>query len=502
MARNQKNTFSQSFLARKLPIKAVWVVAVACLGLLLFAYSSFAIFGSGPETSDPAVEETQPLSPLSLSVEQDGSVVTAQAAGAADYVWKWRLIAAGQICDYETFDVAPNHPAVHRSNRLVIPEEEHRRNFYRNLFVCFQASAIDTSGRQGHALLRLETGNPLVSVVRRQTHDNEAWLQVEADSEVTYDLLQLKASGFGMWEDAPLEDRVLVGGSIVAGSLCERSFLKSGTSFGRFEIVSIKTGQTPAHRAPIEDDGSLYCFTVMDEDGNRSYIYADQAAGQIYLQQQGDEVYLHLPGTNGRVSWFAVGPLDTAGCSKNNIEGDNYRLFKTLRYKSADFDSTPYVLLNPSDHGKHYCFVSKDQFSNYSYRLEEIDVRGPLLTFTQRGSQLTVSADEPLKSYWLVGPLTEGEVVNGCRNIFLTHLGHRLNPLFYDKGRRSLTAEIPSPGPDSRAQQRLEEYGSVDADLYFRTSTENRYYCMEAADKYGNVSIERFRVLPITSIEL
>ena len=157
---------------KQLSGRVILSLLVVSLGVLLATNFGPAIFGSSEESSEDAALHS---GPLRIAIHQDGLVITASTSGASSVNWKFRLLDVGTQCDRAIFAVAPNHPAVHHSNRLIIADSAASQNFYRNRFVCFEAIAIDTSGRRGYAIWRIDLGNPIIV----ETPDDNVYLQAK-----------------------------------------------------------------------------------------------------------------------------------------------------------------------------------------------------------------------------------------------------------------------------------------------------------------------------------
>ena len=92
------------------------------------------------------VQITQMANWPDISVVQEEETITAYSlAGASGlrFHFKYRILDEGNQCNESAFAVAPNHPAVHRSNQFNIPDSPEARAHYNNRYVCFQATIIN-----------------------------------------------------------------------------------------------------------------------------------------------------------------------------------------------------------------------------------------------------------------------------------------------------------------------------------------------------------------------
>lgn len=140
---------------KQLSGQIIWVIFVVLLGIFFATNFSSGIFGAAqpPNVSSQVeagvLDEPAEAPPrLQIAVRQNGLIVEASVSGASDVVWKNRLLDPGDWCDASTFALTPNHPAVHHSHSLVIPESATSQNFYRNKWLCFQVIAVDATGRK------------------------------------------------------------------------------------------------------------------------------------------------------------------------------------------------------------------------------------------------------------------------------------------------------------------------------------------------------------------
>ena len=92
------------------------------------------------------VQITQMADWPDISVVSDEETITAYSlAGASGlrFYFKYRILDEGNQCNESAFAVAPNHPAVHRSNQFNRPDSPEVLAYYDNRYVCFQATIIN-----------------------------------------------------------------------------------------------------------------------------------------------------------------------------------------------------------------------------------------------------------------------------------------------------------------------------------------------------------------------
>ena len=111
-----------------------------------------------------------------ISVVSNEETITAYSlAGASGlrFHFKYRILDKAGHCNSLAFAVAPNHPAVHRSNQFNRPDSPKLISYYRNRHVCFQAIIInvdsDAYARGAsvyrYAEMRIGTTSPTIATL-------------------------------------------------------------------------------------------------------------------------------------------------------------------------------------------------------------------------------------------------------------------------------------------------------------------------------------------------
>ena len=450
---------------KQLSGRVIWTLVVVLSGSLLAAGFGPAIFSSSPaddQAAAPAVstaEDIGPAAPLLIAVEQSGLTVTASIPNyRGNLDWRYRIINVGESCFSRVFDAAPNHPEVIRSNRLTIPSDPDRQDFWRNRWLCFQA--VDQLDRRYHAVFNIDLGNPVISV-RSEERDGRDYLRIYSNEDSNSYL-------FVSWE--PLGMGAAAGDYPVAGSYCERVFvapraLAYANFFSDVQTVDgdlIRAGENKAH-----------CLEATDADGNRTYVHAgSESAGRIHVSQWKDRLYAAFTGSSSRIDWVAKGTLGSSLCDESVFQNLGFSDYITpqLETRIESYDSVILPLGEEAVHGHHYCFRVNDPFGYQAYRTFEIDLLPPELELQISSggplSTITAGGSGDILNVWFVGPTADGQLASfGCSEAFFAQDLHPENPLKY--GRRATF----SPRADS-----------------------GKFYCFEARDRAGNSAFQGYRI--------
>ena len=441
----------------------IWILVIALVGILLAAGLNPAIFGSS-DTKDSQVaatgEDFSPidgqLTPLSIVITQMGLTVEASTpAYKGSVVWRYRFIAAGEVCELGLFKVAPNHPAVHDGNLLTIPSASDRQDFYRNAWVCFKAS--DQFGRQDYEVFNIDLGNPTVSIRREQSGGQDYLQAYSSEDPTSYRVISWESPGLGgaAGDVYPL-----------AGTYCERVFIASST-MPQYLVLS---------DASVVDDGRVglaeskgYCFEATDEEGNRTYVSASILPGVVYASQRGKALYATFSGTSGRLSWIAKGPSNSSVCDELTFQSadiSDYISPQSLGLLPGNVE----VGLSIGDEvvdGQYYCLRATDSFGYQAHKSFGIDLAAPELNFevSEGGISSTVSVgdDADILNSWFIGPLTDTQI--SCEDSF-------------DYVRAPSGLYIPR-------YSRTASFTSADS---------GKFYCFQVEDRAGNSAIGKYLI--------
>ena len=369
---------------RRLPGRVIWTLVIVLAGVVLASgFGLLDVFGS---QAAPAPDKE-----LKISVGQTGLRIEASASGADEIVWKYRLLTSGEVCGSQAFALSPNHPEIHSSNVLTVPETKELQDYYRHRFVCFQATALDTSGRQVHKVWGIDLGKPLVTVVWHFGEElgQRAYLQAESDEAVTYRLVRTAA------KDQERQE--------VAGNYCSSLFAALGGG-GRPHRIVTSTGRVEA-----TEDMEGVCFEAADADDNRTYVYADRNAGRIRAYQQQNELRAFLRGTSADVEW-GVFVSDSSECDEAAFEALSIAQTRRLP-ASQELSIGP---LTNASHGKHYCFRAVEALGHRTYLAFEVYMP-PTAKLRLENNQLLIAADRPISRASTIGPVTDD---SRCYQIF------------------------------------------------------------------------------------
>ena len=447
--------------------KIIWSLIVIFAGTLLVSSFGSKTLGSeaaltaqnvAPVTSTTTAVSLTPNSyPTIINIRQynqEGQGLIIEATADQDDVsWKNVILSLGQQCDWDTFNLIPNHPAtpdhvtVNYSNRHVIPASEEAQNKYRNHWVCFVVA--NAGGAQDYRLARVNLDNPAITVVRQEENGQE-YLQASSDESVSWRIGLYESPG-GMGG----------GGAGRAGHFCEKIFYGFGLDINVYNFQFSEIQLT--NRVPLNNDGAIYCFEAVDIDGNRSYVSTGSYAGTMWTSQWQGKVSAFLSSTTGPVSWRVIGPLETSACNANIATvafvenwspGVNWTIPSIHPYNSL----AAQIPLNESDHGKYYCFAAQEPLGStiYSSTTLAVDLQAPNITIQARDDTLTGSADEDgwILNWSTIGPLESGDA--DCSEISLhTH------PYSYQYG-NTVTLDAQKDN--------------------------DKYYCFYAEDNAGNES--------------
>ena len=457
----QLQSWSGVLSPKQLSGRVIWALAIVLAGSLLATSFGPAIFGSSTAGGQTGVSSGEPseaaqLAPFSIVVEQAGLLVEASVPGyQGEVLWSHRVVDVGESCWPELFAVAPNHPAVLDGNRLTIPSDPERQDFWRNRWLCFQA--VDEVGRQDYAVFNIDMGNPVI-VVRSEESGGQDYLRIHSNEDST-------TYRFIGW--TPAELGAGGGDYPVAGGYCESVFVRPGRhSHQRFPNPQSVSGD----RLRAEE-GKVYCFEATDDEGNRAYVYADsEAVGRIYISQWGGNLRAFFGGSSSRVSWSARGPLNTPLCEESLFQLPDFSEYITPQLDSSSTGNSVSVPLGDEVlHGQHYCFRVFDPFGHQVYRGFEIDLLPPEIELEvgHGGSSSTITAltGEDTLNVWFVGPIADEELAAlGCAEVF----GSNLFPEYSIK------------------------YGREDS--FALKADSGKFYCFRAQDRAGNYGYARYLI--------
>ena len=359
--------------------RIIWSLIILLAGVLLAGSFGFL------DASGSRGESTRnwPLPTLKLSISQIDLRVEASASGAQEVAWKYRLLTSGEPCNRSTFALSPNHPALHTSNVLTIPETDDLQDYYRNRFVCFQAIARDTSARQAYKVWGIDLGKPRVTVVRHYgaKSGQRSYLQASASEPVTYRVAEVAVASEAL--DGP-----------TAGNHCS-TFFAGFQDADQLEGVTASTG-----RVYLEELIDGFCFEATDVAGNQTYVYADQWAGRIRAFQWRGGLRAFLRGTSADVEW-SVFVSDSADCDDDAFSGAG-----VATVRSRQLPASQELVLLASSHGKHYCFRAVEALGHQGYRSLQVDLNPALPMLESKGGILSISATRPILEALTIGPLS------------------------------------------------------------------------------------------------
>ncbi|MYB40485.1 hypothetical protein F4X86_04465 [Candidatus Saccharibacteria bacterium] len=369
--------------------KHLWAVAGAvafvCLALVAASLVAARSQGAGEERHEY----------LAVVVKKNGLTFTASSPNAEVASWKYRVIDTGEACNKDQFsNAAPNHPAIHRSDRLTIPENGGAQDAYRNRWLCFEAVSVD--GHKFYGLHDIDLGKPVVSI-RRVTEGGTTYLRAYADEDVTYRIGWGKRGIVSPGDGGPLY-------AGYAGSLCEQVFRGPPDAWrravGSFEEMTQETDRIRIEVSSDEPDpyeiGAdvvMYCFEATDADGNKTYVYVEGGfvgirARFIYSDLPSKSPFYDLAhadpvllGSSSDIAWTVSGPSYSAACNAGTLTDQNpdprfsYREVRMVRTFGIPYTPSPEIIWSSENsQGRyHYCIRAVDQLGFRHYKALTVD---------------------------------------------------------------------------------------------------------------------------------
>ena len=469
-----------------------WVVGLAVFAAAVSLVAGFGSrsFGSPEDIAEPAAQDGFVAS-LSqgdydyprIFIKQQGLTVTAVSAGMSDVSWKHRVLNIGDYCGPEAFvfaldspaalNFAPSNPGIRSSNRLELPDDDTEQDFYRNRFVCFEATgtanSLDGLDWTHYESWRINLGHPVISI-RAETEGGQTYLRASSSEDVTYEVVKYTVSPLVEAGSVSSEN----GQHLAVANHCEYD-LVSGVPGARQYWGDWQSFADIDGRVLVPDDDYSYCFRATDADGNYVYLGANSSySGRIWASQWQGRLRFNFSSTSGRVAWEVVGPLNDEVCDQEIIDGakPNQRQHLFLLPEFWPSSSRVIELPDGSD-GKYYCVQATDQLGHSSYLAAMADLRPPVITMeldTESGL-LQITSDKPILNPWLVGPLARSEFEN-CADIFVTDANGSRTQLWWQRGERAESAVV---------------------DL---VADAGKYYCAEIEDRHSNKAVKQFRIPP------
>ena len=219
----------------------------------------------------PILEESITWPAIRIVSDERGARAYSRAgASGLKFYWKYRIFGEGGSCGWSSFAGTPNHPAVHHSRQFTYPQSQEARDYYRNRYICFQATIVNIDHPDylpGETVYRHRAAplnppaNPLViSVISRTVEDQRLSLEIDSSKAVTYRVGRL---------GNPLHYSRDGG--------CRKLFATSGSL--RLPTFSVRKVKIIAdkHRTTIvlENDGGTFplCLEATDKSGSKVYTY-------------------------------------------------------------------------------------------------------------------------------------------------------------------------------------------------------------------------------------